>query len=202
MYNSLIIFKKNITGVRDLAALHEHLNGVIKAPFSFDDLLRFQIVYSVSAFDKLMHDLIRVGMVDSFIGVRTPTNKYLTERISLETYNSLSTANVPPKEYYFEQQLVKKLKIISYQDPDNVADGLSYIWSETNKWKKIADEMKRKEKEVRTELRLIIDRRNKIVHEADMDIATGEKFPILPSDCERSVSFLEECGAAIGKLVI
>jgi hypothetical protein len=173
----------------------------VKAPMSFDDLLRFQIVYSVSAFDKLMHDLVRIGMVAIFTGTRAPTSKYLAEKISMSAYGALSAATIPPKEYYFEQEVITKLRIIAYQSPDNVADGLSYIWDEKHKWQKIAAVMLISEDEAKTQLRLIIDRRNKIVHEADVDIATGVKFTISKSDCETTTSFLEKCGEEIVKLV-
>lgn len=201
MYNSLSAFKQNIVTVRELASVHDYLNTQLKAPMTFDDLLRFQIVYSVSAFDKLLHDLVRIGMVAIFTGTRPPTSKYLTEKISMSAYGMLSAATIPPKEYYFEQEVIAKLRIIAYQSPENVADGLSYIWDEKHKWQRIAAVMSMSEEAVKTQLRLIIDRRNKIVHEADVDIATGGKFMISKNDCETTTSFIEKCGEEIVKLV-
>lgn len=201
MLNSLLGFKQNLTSTRELASLHDYLLAHVKAPMTFEDLLRFQMVYSVSAFDKLIHDLIRIGMVDIFIGKRPSTAKYLAERITMTAYAALSAATIPPKEYYFEQEVINKLKTIAYQSPENVADGLSYIWEEKYKWQKIAAELAMTDDSAKTQLRLIVDRRNKIVHEADVDIATGIKFAISKTDCETSVSFLEKCGEAIVKLV-
>lgn len=201
MHKSLAVFQNNIREARELASLYDFLQLNVKAPISFDDLLRSQIVYSVSAFDKLIHDLVRIGTVDIFIGKRSVTNKYLNESISLAAYNSLSAATMPPKEYFFEQHIVNKLKRVSYQDPDNVADGLSYIWNEPHKWNKIAASMGLNETTVRTQLRLIVDRRNAIVHEADIDLATGQKFPISKTDSDATVVFLESCGEKIVQLV-
>lgn len=201
MYNSLLAFRHNIAGIRELATLHDYLLNQVKLPMTFDDLLRFQIVYSVSAFDKLIHDLIRIGMVEMFVGKRPATGKYLSERISLSAYRTISGATFPPREYYFEQEIISKLRTIAYQSPENIADGLSYIWDEKHKWQKIASAMTMDEDGVKTKLKLIVDRRNKIVHEADVDIASGGKFTISKADCEATVPFIEKCAEEIVKLV-
>jgi hypothetical protein len=202
MYNSLATFKANLVSVRELASLHEYLQTHVKSPMVFDDLLRFQIVYSVSALDKLIHDLIRIGMVQSFTGKRPPTSKYLAEKISMSAYGALSAATIPPKEFYFEQEVISKLRTIAYQSPDNIADGLSYIWDEKFKWQRVAGVMLMSEDAAKTQLRLIVDRRNKIVHEADIDITTGVKFTISKADCESTIAFIEKCGEEIVKLVV
>jgi hypothetical protein len=168
---------------------------------SFDDLLRLHMVQSVSAFDKLIHDIIRIGMVDIFIGKRPETNKYRSESISMEIYGSLSIATIPPKEYFFEQAVVKKLGTTSYQAPGNVADGLSYIWDEKYKWNTIAAAIGMNAEDAKKQLHLIVSRRNQIVHEADIELTTGGKRQISKDDCESSVSFMGKLGEAIVKLV-
>lgn len=200
MHNSLVVFKQNIKSASEIGSLYDYLKTNV-ASMSFDDLLRSQIVYSVSAFDKLMHDVVRIGMVDIFIGKRPPTPKYLNDRISLKTHYSLISATLPPKEFHFEQHVVSMLSWIAYQDPDKVVDGLSYIWDNEHKWQTIAAAMGSNANSVKRNLRLIVDRRNFIVHEADIDYTTGLKRTITKADCESSISFLNECGATIVKLV-
>jgi hypothetical protein len=201
MYNAFAVFRTNLESVRELATLHDYLCANLKSPMTFDDLLRFQIVYSVSAFDKLIHDIVRIGMLQIFSGTRPATSKYLSEKISMSAYATLSAATIPPKEYYFEQEIISRLRTVAYQSPDNIADGLSYIWEEKHKWQKIAAVMSMTEDGVKTQLKLIVDRRHKIAHEADMDITSGGKFAISKTDCESSVSFIEQCGGEIVKLV-
>ena len=59
MLNSLNLFKKNINDSSQLLALFEF--SIKNLPgMDFDDLLRAHLVYSVSAFDKLIHDLIKL----------------------------------------------------------------------------------------------------------------------------------------------
>jgi len=97
----------------------------------YDDLLRSQVVYAVSAFDKLIHDLVRIGMVQIFSGARPATAKYLSESI----------------------------------------------------------------------LRIIVVRRNAIVHEADIDPTTNAKPPITQVECREITDFLQSCGTTIAGLV-
>jgi hypothetical protein len=120
----------------------------------------------------------------------------------MSAYANLSSATIPPKEYYFEQEIISKLGIVAYQSPENIADGLSYIWDEKYKWQKIATAMAIDENQARTQLKLIVDRRNKIAHEADLDITSGGKFAISRPDCESIVLFIERCGEEIVKLVV
>jgi RiboL-PSP-HEPN len=202
MRNALNLFKSNIAESRNLTALYNYLEISMKSPLSFDDLLRSQIVYSVSAFDKLIHDIIRIGMVDIFAGRRTPTPAYLAESISISTYNELISAVVPPPEYIFEQAVFRKLKTISYQEPSRIAEGLSYIWEEKQKWQKISAEIGLSDKDIKTKLKLIASRRNAIVHEYDIDLSSNSKYPINKDDCQSTTDFLEQCGEAIVKLII
>jgi hypothetical protein len=201
MLKALGVFKENLRQTRELGSVYDYLIGYGGGPMTFDDLLRSQIVYGISAFDKLMHDVIRIGIVDTFIGKRTPTPKYLGEKVPLSVVTAMNSATVPPKEIIFEQYISSILRYVSYQDPDVVSDGLSYIWSEQHKWQRIAASMGADRRTVKTELRLIVDRRNSIVHEADIDLQTGVRRVITKTDSENAVSFLEKCAEAIVPLV-
>lgn len=201
MRNALALFNQNIMSARHAGGLYDYLTMSVTVPASFEDLLRSQVVYAVSAFDKLIHDLVRIGMLEIFTGVRPPTPKYLSEPISIQIHSDLISASIPPKEHIFEQAIFRKLKIVSYQDPVKVADGLSYIWDEGQKWQKISEKMAQSDSVIRTTLKLIADRRNTIVHEADIDPLTNEKLSITKAECEELTDFLHRCGNEIAKLV-
>lgn len=181
MRNALALFNSNIASAKDAGSIYDYLAGAVASPLSFDDLLRSQIVYSVSAFDKLIHDLVRIGMVETYLGQRPATDKYLNESISLKIHVELITTSIPPNVHIFEQALFQKFKFVSYQFPDKVADGLSYIWDENQKWQKIAGKMGISDSMARKSLKLIADRRNAIVHEADIDPVTNKKLRVLGS---------------------
>lgn len=202
MLNAQKVFLSNMRDADALTGIYDYLSRTVVAPMSFDDLLRSKIVYAVSAFDKFIHDLIRVGMVQTYTGKRTPTPKYLGVPIPLSTAQQLATTSTPPPEVVFEQAIQSKLRTLSFQDPDKVADGLSYIWAENSKWQRIAAGIGIPEGTARTTLRLIAVRRNVIVHEADMDPITGSKLSITKTESDDIVSFLLKVGNEIYRLVI
>ena len=74
--------------------------------------------------------------------------------------------------------MTNRIKRVSYQHPNNIADGLSYIWTEKHKWQAISKAMGSNSDDVKRELILIVDRRNLIVHGADVDIQTRQKLII------------------------
>lgn len=201
MRNSLVLFNSNMRQAQEISALYDYLVATVAVPLQFDDLLRSQLVYAISAFDKLVHDLVRVGMVQSFMGTRLPTGKYLSEPISMQMHIEILQATIPPKEHVFEQAIFRKFKTVSFQDPAKIADGLSYIWDESQKWQKIAASLGMSDAVVRTRLKLIADRRNAIVHEADIDPSTNTKFAIAKAESEGSLNFLQTCGNVIANLV-
>ncbi|MFX3720929.1 hypothetical protein ACJBPZ_11155, partial [Streptococcus suis] len=88
----------------------------VAIPEQFEDLLRSQVVNAVSAFDKLMHDLIRIGMVNIFENQRPSTSKYLSETIAIQHLPSLLASAVPPPPVRFEEIVREKLSKLSFQD--------------------------------------------------------------------------------------
>lgn len=100
-----------------------------------------------------------------------------------------------------ENIVINNHKYLAFQDPDKITQALSLIWMEEHKWQKIAIEMSANEKDVKTELRNIVIRRNQIVHEGDLDIFTRELQAIEAADVVRSVLFIENLGNSIFKLV-
>jgi RiboL-PSP-HEPN len=211
MQTAIKQFLDNIKSTKELDTLYHHLKDNLMLPNDLSDLLRAQIVYGVSALDKLVHELIRIGMLDIFDGKRAKTATYEGFAISAKTLEKIKTAiveraknpNVPPQSneeipaYWFEQQIILKNKMESFQEAEKIKRGLSLIWKEEYKWQKIAGLMQMSEKNVQTILNMIVDRRNQIVHEADVDIRTGLKAIIDPDDTKEMLDFIEKLGLAI-----
>lgn len=201
MHNARATFIANMRDADALIGIYDYLAGTVGEAISFDDLLRSRIVYSVSAFDKLLHDLIRIGIVQTYIGSRTATPKFQNEPIPLSVAQQLSSTVTPPPEVLFEQIVRAKLKILSFQDPDKLSDGLSYIWAEPQKWQRISARVGIPDGTAKTTLRLIANRRNAIVHEADLDPITGQKISISRIESDDISDFLLNVGNAICDLV-
>lgn len=201
MPSPLDFFHANMRDADAHTGIHNFLQQSVGGPVNYDDLLRSKLVYAVSAFDKLIHDLIRIGMVDTFLGGRPPTAKYLAETVSLSTLQQLATAGPLPPAVVFDNTIRAKHKALSFQDPTKVAEGLSFIWDEKHKWQQISAAIGEPEEPTRTRLKLIADRRNAIVHEADLHPVTNEKQSISLGEADDLFSFLHRVGNAIDGLV-
>jgi hypothetical protein len=101
----------------------------------------------------------------------------------------------------FEQEVIRKLRFQSFQDPDRASDGLSLIWNEGQKWQRIGDKLGVDGNVAKTRLKLISIRRNAIVHESDIDPMTEAKNSISRQEANDVTQFLEVCGSAITDLV-
>lgn len=201
MLNAKQVFQKNIRQANDLGELYDYLSNIVAIPEQFDDLLRSQIVYSVSAFDKLMHDLIRIGMVEIFLGIRPTTGKYQNEGISIQYLSQLMPGSTPPPGIRFEEIVREKLSTLSFQDPKKIADGLSFIWNENQKWLQIALGLGMTDEVARRDQKLIATRRNAIVHEADLNPVTNTKQAVTRAEAKQSSDFLLALGNRICDLV-
>src|SRR5690606_6113474 len=127
-----------------------HLSATFSGEFDVDDVSRTKVVWAVSALDKLVHDLVRIGMVETFVGRRIPTAKYLAESIPLSALASTFAQPLLPAAAIFEQVVFGKLKHLSFQDPKKLSDGLALIWSEPQKFAALADDMGESAGDVRT----------------------------------------------------
>jgi hypothetical protein len=194
MLKSQEAFNLSIADAKNGSVLYEYLTENVVVPMSFDDILRAQIVYAVSAFDKLMHDLIRIGMVRQFAGLRAVTPKFSADPMPMSVHQDIVSAEFPvTPESIYEKSVFQKLSFLSFQDPKKVADGLSYIWDEKGKWTKISAEIGLPEDQITTQLKLFATRRNAIVHEADMNPMSHVKNAIAKIDADSCVDFMGKC---------
>lgn len=203
MLNAKNSFDNSNERVKKIHELYIHLKNELHFNSDFiDDLLRSEIVYIVSALDKFIHDIVKVGILESFNGLRTNTSAYNGFSISMLQFNSLANPLTPSiSSQILENIIVENHKHLSFQDPDKISQALSLIWTENHKWKKIADYLGVDEKNLKVELRNIIIRRNQIVHEADMDLFTNTIQEINSADVENSTIFIADLIDAIYNLV-
>ena len=194
-------FKDNMKYVKELDTLFIHLKDTLHLPNDLTDILRAEWVYSVSAMDKLIHELVRIGMIEAFQGIRARTSPFTSFGITIDTLTSILSSTIPPPEYWFEQKIIERHKTLAFQMPDKIAEALSLIWDEKYKWQKISTEIGISETTLTTQLKAIISRRNQIVHEADLDLLTGTKNIIDKIDIDAVISFIEKLSEAIFNVV-
>lgn len=167
---------------RQISNVYQHFNLPI-----LDDLLRWQWTQSVSALDKYIHDVIRVGVIMTYTKQIIPTRSFSNFLIPLSILEDpvlISTS--------FEQFVVRKLSYSSYQTPDKINEGLSLIWSEEHKWQCIADNMNLPKSYLTTKLNLIAQRRNQIVHQGDYPSYHLEKEELTMPQVTEVTDFIEK----------
>lgn len=194
-------FEASLEDSKRLRYLYKHCVVNLNLPGAYCDLLRMSVTYSMSALDKLIHDLVVHGMVETYVGRRQATRKFQSEGVSIQNHIDLRSASIPPAEVVFEGIVKQKISHLSFLDPDKMADALSLVWNEHHRWQQIASTMGRSQQDVKTELRNIYKRRNAIVHEADKDPVSNTKMPLLSEDAARIELFIRDLGNTIYRLV-
>lgn len=192
-YQRFIILVKDTENVE---VLYNYFDKSMAVSVDISDLLRWQWIQCVSAFDKSMHDLVRVGMLEIFVGNRIPTPKYNTFQIDIQTYGDM-TNNLIDAGLIFERKIILKHSFLAFQDPNKVADALSFIWNENDKWGKISNLLGMAKNDCTTYLKNIVIRRNQIVHEGDYTDILMKRQDIYPQDVIEIREYILKLGEAI-----
>ena len=193
-------FRKNMQDVKDLDTKFTNFNQA-NPNDDLTDLLRAEIVYSISAFDKLIHELVKIGMIETFNGSRIETVQYKTFKVTIDTLLKIQNPSGIPPQFWLKQEIERQHKLLSFQEPDKVNDALNLISDKPHKWQIIATQLGMTDKDVKIYLKNIVNRRNAIVHEADEDAQTNQKTAINQSDVANDITFIENLGKAIYDLV-
>ena len=188
-------FVKLVQDTQNVETLYNYFENSV-VPVDISDLLRWQWVQCISAFDKFVHDVVRVGMVEIFLENRTPTPKYNTFQIDIQTYGDMIN-NIIDASLIFDRKIILKHGFLAFQDPSKVADALSYIWNENDKWGKISNLMGMSKDDCTTYLRNIVIRRNQIVHEGDYTDSLSRRQDIFLQDVIDIRNYILKLGQAI-----
>lgn len=200
MNSAYNIFKRILSDTQHTNAVYNYLDQVVNPPIDYSDLLRWQWAQACSALDKLVHDLVKAGMLEIFSGQRQHTSKYLSFTLTLDAHSQM-TINQSIAIQVLDQQISMKHGYLTFQEPDKISDALSNIWGEKHKWQYVATEMGLAEDFIKTKLRNISIRRNQIVHEGDYSSSLLQRQVITYADVQDVLSFVEKLGSAIYKLV-
>jgi len=93
---------------------------------------------------------------------------------------------------WFEEEIREKHGYLAFQCPDKIAEAIR-LFSPHELWPSVASRLGLSVHDVKTHLRLIIERRNKIAHEADLDPSyPGSRWSISYNDTESTINFIEK----------
>lgn len=197
MNSALQQFQGNVRRIHDLHALCIALQNLTTQAIDIDDIFRAEIIMIVSALDTYVHEVVRLGILECFSGARAKTQAYMRFRISLDTAERLlSTSNYGLLDLEIREQHSWK----SFQASDKIADAIRLI-SDTSLWEEVAKHLILPPKDVKDKLNLIVDRRNKIAHEADTDPTYGTLWHIDAALVEDSVGFISSVVEAIHQVL-
>ena len=218
MNNYLTLFDNNVAQARSLSTIYINLrDGVHIEDVYNNNLLKAQLVNVVSAFDMFIHGIVKKGVIEIFNKTRKETPKFQTFAFQAKTILKLievmspgfmpsSSDEIP--DVILEKELSDKLSFMSFQSPDKVTDALSLIWGEPHKLQVLAADMNisgcntnEKANNLKQELTTIIQRRNQIAHEGDINPATHLPRSIELSDVNKASDFITSLGHAVFRRV-
>ena len=190
-------FRGNLGRVRNLGSLHRILSVQTTSALDLTDLLRSELVTVVSALDLYIHELVRLGMLDCFRGQRVRTDSFHRFQVTLE--GALQAVSTPGSEVWLDEQIRNRLGHRTFQQPDDIAGAVRLI-SNVQLWNSVASRLQSSSLDVQNRIRLVVDRRNKIVHEADSNPSYGQigmLWPLTATQANEAVTFIENVAEAV-----
>ena len=188
--------------MKQLGAVYLAFVDKVTEAISLDELLRAELVLAVGALDCYIHDLVRIGMGGFFEAAKGESNAYQTFTVSLDFVKKLLlTSSGTEKLGLFEQEIRRLHAYRTFQTAENISQALSFIGIKTI-WDKVGAILGMSSSDVRTQLDLIVDRRNCIAHESDVDpsLGIGNKYPIDFPLVDKAVGFLNSVVHAIHQI--
>lgn len=201
MQSAIDQFNISIRRVRDLIAIHNSIKAQATNALDLSDMLRAALVLSVSALDYYIHEIVRIGMLEIYQNQRPEPSAFSKFQISLgsarQQINFAANDNS-----WLESEIRQRHSYKSFQQPDNIADAIRLI-SDKKLWEEVSRQMNRPAREIKRQLKLIVDRRNKIAHEADIDptLSLGNRWPIDEILTAEAVDFIETVAQSIHKIL-
>jgi len=199
-------FKLNIERARGLLELYRQLGAAGNGPDDIEDLLRSAYVLAVGSMDAFVHDRVGEKLV------RYIRNALQSDEDTLKPIER-KLEKVPIRDFLYWMTLarpfVKVRKIIeddigqqSFQHPGNIDKAFALI-GKTKAIDMVADAINMPKRELRSALARAADRRNKIVHEGDLEKSRAKrhkKRQISIQEVEELLDLIGKVGEELNKL--
>lgn len=180
-------FQQQACSLKNLSSMYQYLRR--SAPhMESDNLLRAEYVLLVSAFDNYLHNIVRRIIREKFFSSKT-----LTENLSLsinEIQSICTEEDRLTREQLLDGALRRILKLSSFQGPKSVEFALKLI-DISKIWTVASQKFGMSAEKVKKQLSLLVDRRNQIAHESDVDYFAGEAREIDQKTVDTCRDFLE-----------
>ncbi|WP_375455778.1 HEPN domain-containing protein [uncultured Methylobacterium sp.] len=191
--SALRIFYSGCDRASGMRSIYEYLKNTAPAALNCDDILRSSLVLVVSSFDLYIHDIFRTEALHRLsFGKEIPI---------LRVPFNAALLNGAAQAAMIENCIRKDNSFKSFVAPEKLAECLRQLTE--NPWDKVAEKLGASASSCKARLKGVVDLRNRIAHEADVNPAYGgiELWPIYSEDIENSIIFLRELGTAIARAV-
>jgi len=202
MIRAITQYQNNSIAIKELGKLFD----LVKDNYSLlktqaEDILRAQFVMIVSALDCYIHDVVQIGMLEIYLGKR-PSSKN-TEKFPVNLTVLQQIENAPDEQTklaFLAKHIQSKNSEDSFQSPRGIEYALGLI-NIDKIWTKLSPEMNKQADDIKSQLALIVDRRNKIAHESDRDILSGGKIAIDKTLVNNTINFIDSLCESIYRLL-
>lgn len=192
-------FKTHIARARDLIGLGQALQSMTFGQVDGTELYRSALVQAVAALDTYVHGVILDRSVDIILG-RTPGTGVSTKLgIGFSGIQDIVTASNPVvQEIVTRRQVAQRLSLETFQRPDAIGTifsvvGVPKLWSTA---------FPAGAKLPTQTLSLVVQRRNRIVHQCDADpLLPGNITPLSDVDAVDAVNAVEVAVLAIDSIL-
>lgn len=188
-----------------LSAMYAYLSSTTTKALHSEEILRAEWVGRVAALDLFVHELVAQRIVEVFEGRRAATDSYKKFMLPNETVGRIRAApNPDDARAAFDLEVRRQLGLITYQGHESIADGIRMV-SSVELWNGVAAylgtppaDVNKRAKALRGQLSMIVERRNKIAHEGDMQPAAPRlPWPISQADLQTVSGFILQVVGAI-----
>ncbi|GAA1200211.1 HEPN domain-containing protein [Pseudonocardia alaniniphila] len=195
-------FDVEIRRCRDLVGLCLSLESMMPTEsLDLRDLMRGALVGAVSALDNLVHEVLVEHLSEVFSGRRAQAKLVGNIAFPAHIVHLLSgSISASDRQIAYQSAVREILGRVTYQRADDIAKGLQLICDRPF-WAATYGKGSQSESEKR-DLNLIVNRRNRIVHEADIaDVVTGVKWPIDAVLTSDALDHIEKIGHDLCKFI-
>ncbi|MBN1684920.1 MAG: hypothetical protein JXR65_12790 [Bacteroidales bacterium] len=205
MQQAIDTFKLNISSVRQIDVIYQFLMQNEVKTLDLSELLRTEIVLSVSALDNFISDIIHICLIQTFKGnIQIPADfakPFKEFQIDMQTLVQISAAATSDEKLFCLGNFIRKYNSKNpYQDPKQIESAMLLLGIR-NLWTKVGTELAMKGDDVKRELANIVWQRHKIAHEADFDYLTQSKRIRDRQSTLFAIEFLEKLCVSIYTIV-
>jgi hypothetical protein len=196
--------------VEVLPAIHGFIASRGAAVLQPDEILRAAWVARVSALDLYVHELVAQRMRRIFEGSLPPGAAFASFKIPADVLVRIRAAtSAAQASAAFDLEVRRQHGFLSFQDPIKIADAVRLV-STVELWNEVAVHQGASPstkvgaaKALRGTLSAIVDRRNKIAHEGDLQPSVPRvPWPISAADDTAVANFIERLVRSIDAVVV